>query len=205
MTDKHQSEVQQGYPLAPATLVPRSDEEYGRYSSQSEAEMKKKKRTKCIAYIAIFAVFQVAVILVFSLTVMRVRTPKVRLEDIVITSSPASSDLRLSARITVKNTNFGRYKYESTLATIRSGSGGQVVAQFAIEEARARARSTKKVTFVADLGSGGNAGTVDFVVEARMRGKVELMRVIKRKKTAEMACNFTVVLANNGVQNLRCK
>lgn len=81
------------------------------------------------------------------------------------------------------------------------------MAEFAIEEARAGARSTKKITFVADLGSGGggNAGTVDFAVEARMRGKVELMRVIKRKKTAEMACNFTVVLANNGVQNLRCK
>ncbi|XP_047973628.1 late embryogenesis abundant protein At1g64065-like [Salvia hispanica] len=208
MTDKYQPEVQQGYPLAPATVVPRSDEEYGRYSSQSEAEMKKKKRMKCIAYIAIFAVFQVAVILIFSLTVMRVRTPKVRLENIVITSSPTSSDLRLSARITVKNTNFGRYKYESTLASIRSGNGGGPVAEFAIEEARARARSTKKVNFVADLGSSGTgnaSGTMDFVVEARMRGKVELMRVIKRKKTAEMACNFTVVLANNGVQNLTCK
>ncbi|KAL1569126.1 late embryogenesis abundant protein-like protein [Salvia divinorum] len=204
MTDKYQPEVQQGYPLAPATVVPRSDEEYGRYSSQSEAEMKKKKRMKCFAYIAIFAVFQVAVILVFSLTVMRVRTPKVRLEDIVVTTNPNTSDLRLSARITVKNTNFGRFKYDSTLATIRSGNGGQV-AQFAIEEARARARSTKKITFVADLGSGGNAGTMDFVVEATLRGKVELMRVIKRKKTAEMACNFTVVLATNAVQNLSCK
>lgn len=201
MTDKYQPDQVQGYPLAAATVVPRSDEEYGNNRSQSEAEMKKKKRMKCLAYIAIFAVFQVAVILVFSLTVMRVKTPKVRLEDVAVTASSAG-DVRLTARLIVKNTNFGHYKYESTLATITSG--GSTLTQFAIEEARAKARSTKKIAITEDLG-GSISGTLDLVVEARLRGKVELMKVIKKKKTADMYCTFTVVVATNTVQNLSCK
>ncbi|KAH6769000.1 hypothetical protein C2S51_014336 [Perilla frutescens var. frutescens] len=165
--------------------------------------MKKKKRMKCFAYIAVFAVFQVAVILVFSLTVMRIKTPKVRLGDIVVTAANGG-DVKLSGRVLVKNTNFGHYKFDSALATVRSGNNN--VGQFEIDEARARARSTKKVVFVVDLGgANANSGTLDLVVEAKLRGKVELMKVIKKKKTADMSCTMTLVLATNTVQNLSCK
>lgn len=200
MAEKYPQEVQ-GYPLAPATVVPRSDEEYGR-NYQSEQEMKKKKRMKCFAYIAVFAVFQVAVILLFSLTVMRVKTPKVRLGDIQVTGG-GGGDVKLSARVLVKNTNFGRYKFDSSLATIRSGNNSSV-GQFVIPEARARARSTKKIAIVADLSS-GNSESLELIVEAELRGKVELMKLIKKKKSARMNCSITLVLSTATVQNLSCK
>jgi hypothetical protein len=63
-------------PLAPANRYPRSDEESDTLQSK---ELRRKKRVKLAVYIAAFAVFQTVVILVFALTVMRVRTPKVRL------------------------------------------------------------------------------------------------------------------------------
>lgn len=208
MAEKYQQQQQQevqGYPLAAATVVPRSDEEYGNnYQHQSDEQMKKKKRMKCFVYIAVFAVFQVAVILVFSLTVMRIKTPKVRLGDIEVTTTNGGGDIKLNGRVLVKNTNFGHYKFDSALATVKSGN--EVVGQFEIDEARARARSTKKVVFLVDLGGANvNSGTVDLVVEAKLRGKVELMKVIKKKKAADMRCTMTLVLATTTVQNLTCK
>lgn len=200
MAEKYPQEVQ-GYPLAPATVVPRSDEEYGR-NYQSEQEMKKKKRMKCFAYIAVFAVFQVAVILIFSLTVMRVKTPKVRLGDIQVTGGGGGGDVKLSARVLVKNTNFGHYKFDSALGTVRSGNN--IVGQFVIPEARARARSTKKIDIVADISS-ANSSSLDLIVEAELRGKVRLMKVMKKKKTARMNCTMTLVLSSATVQNLTCK
>lgn len=202
MAEKYRQDVQ-GYPLAPSTVVPRSDEEYAN-NYQSDEQMKKKKRMKCFAYIAIFAVFQIVVILIFSLTVMRVKTPKVRLGDIVVANDP-TGNLRFNARVLVKNNNFGRYKFDSTVGTVSSGSNN--VGQFVIDDARVRARSTKKIAVIADLTSSSNtsSGSLDLIIEAKLRGKVELMKVIKRKKTADMYCTMTVNLSTNAVQILRCK
>ncbi|KAL0371867.1 UNVERIFIED_CONTAM: hypothetical protein Scaly_0868300 [Sesamum calycinum] len=52
----------------------------------------KRSSKKCLAYVAAFVVFQTAVILVFALTVMKVKSPKV----------------------TIKNTNFGHFKYQNS-------------------------------------------------------------------------------------------
>lgn len=198
----------QGYPLAPSTVVPRSDQEYGtnNYHSQDQMMMmKKKKRMKCLAYIALFGVFQTVIILVVALTIMRVKAPKVRLDEVTVTND-GSGNVRLTARVLVKNTNFGRYKFDSGVATVTSGAGGSSsVGQFVIPDGRARARSTKKTYVIADLRSSTDSGALALNVEARLRGKVELMRVIKRKKSAEMNCTMTINLPTSSVQNLRCK
>ncbi|KAL2235152.1 uncharacterized protein LOC105158347 [Sesamum indicum] len=202
MAEKYQQQAQ-GYPLAPASIVPRSDEEYGN-NYQSAEQIKKKKRMKCFAYIAAFAVFQTIIILVFALTVMRVKSPKVRLGDVAVTND-GNGNVRFTARVLIKNTNFGRYNYDGSIATIRAGDN--VVGQFVIPDSRARARSTKKIYVIADLTnvSGTNSGPLALSVDTAMRGKVELMKVIKRKKSAEMNCSMTVNLSTNAVQELRCK
>ncbi|KAK4422560.1 hypothetical protein Salat_1838500 [Sesamum alatum] len=199
MAEKYQQQAQ-GYPLAPASIVPRSDEEHGN-NYQSEEQIKKKKRMKCFAYIAAFAVFQTIIILVFALTVMRVKSPKVRLGDVTVTNY-GNGNIRFTARVLVKNTNFGRYKFDSSIATIRTGTN--VVGQFVIPDSRARARSTKKIYVIADLTNVSGTDTA-LTVETALRGKVELMKVIKRKKSGEMSCTMNVNLSTNAVQDLRCK
>ena len=47
-------------------------------ASVVEREEHRKKRMKCSAYVAAFAVFQTAVMLVFALVVVKVRMPKFR-------------------------------------------------------------------------------------------------------------------------------
>ncbi|PIM99288.1 hypothetical protein CDL12_28222 [Handroanthus impetiginosus] len=202
MAEKYQQQSQ-GYPLAPATIVPRSDEEHATNYQYQEQIMKKRKRMKCLAYIAIFAVFQTIVIAVFALTVMRVKTPKVRLEDVAVTNN--NGNLRFAAQVVVRNRNFARYKFDSSLATVRSENNN--VGEFAIPDNRVRARSTKKMYVVADLSTSNTANNsvLGLSVEGRLRGKVELLRVIKRNKSAEMNCTISIDLATSAVQDLSCK
>ncbi|KAG8382189.1 hypothetical protein BUALT_Bualt05G0050900 [Buddleja alternifolia] len=166
MAEKNQQQVQ-GYPLAPATIVPRSDEE-STTNYQSQQQMKKKKRMKCLAYIAAFAVLQAIVILVIALVIIRVHTPRVRLGDVTVTND-GRGNIGFSARVSVRNRNFGRYRFDSSLATIRSG--GNTVGQFVIPEARARVRSTRRVYVVADLTSmNATSGALTLTVDARLKG-----------------------------------
>jgi hypothetical protein len=63
-------------------MYPTSDEELsGTFQSE---ELRRKKSIKLAMYIAAFVVFQTIVITVFALTVMRVKTPKVRLSTITV-------------------------------------------------------------------------------------------------------------------------
>ncbi|KAL3844542.1 hypothetical protein ACJIZ3_001945 [Penstemon smallii] len=214
--EKHQQqhEVQLGYPLAPSTNVPRSHEQLesaptNTYQSQQQLMMKKKNRMKCLAYIALFAVFQTAIILVFVLTIIRVRTPRVRLDDITVTNN---GNLRFSARVLIRNRNFGRYNIHSSLATIRSADGS-MIGQFVIPDARVRTLSTRRIYVTGDLNSLGSssnsnsgAGVLSVTVNARLRGEVEFFRVFERRRSADLSCTImNIDLSNNSVQNFRCQ
>ena len=185
------------YPLGSESKEPRSDEESS-FKTHAE-ELKRKKRIKLAIYIAGFAVFQTIVILVFALLVMRVKTPEIRLGNNVkfhnVTiggnSTSPSFDINFTTQLRVKNTNFGPYKYDSTIATFmyKDVSVGQVT----IPKGKAGLRLTKKVGITVnvnskDLPSSANlAGDLDSGLlmlnsHAKLSGKVELMFIMKKKK-----------------------
>ncbi|XP_022738939.1 late embryogenesis abundant protein At1g64065-like [Durio zibethinus] len=211
---------QQVHPLAPANKQPRSDEESAGLQAK---ELKRKKRIKYAVYIAAFAVFQTAIILVFALTVMRVKNPKVRIGRITIetmetnstgAAAAASFDLKFIAQVTVKNTNFGHYRFDhSTMSFLYDGV---IVGEAIIPKARARARSTKKLdvtvevnsralTNTAPLGSELSSNILTLNSQAKLKGKVELMKVIKRNKSPEMNCTLTFNVSTRNLQDLNCK
>ncbi|XP_073299973.1 late embryogenesis abundant protein At1g64065-like [Primulina huaijiensis] len=195
---------QQGYPLA-LTTAPRSDEESAT-NYRSEQAMKKKKRMKCLAYIAIFAVLQAIIIVVFSVVFLRVKMPKVRLEQVTIANTGNDNIVSFSAGVTVKNTNYGRYKFDSSLATITS-QNGVVLGWLAIPKSGAGARSTKRILVAGDLTppAADSNGNLAVSIGANVRGKVELLRIMKRKKSADMYCTVIINLPTNSVKDLVCK
>ncbi|KAK9290284.1 hypothetical protein L1049_008451 [Liquidambar formosana] len=176
-------------------------------------------RGKCLAYVAAFVVFQTIIILVFALTVMRIKNPKVRLGVVAVedfsTTNSTSINMRLVAQVTVKNTNFGHFKYENSTATI--SYGGMAVGEAFIPKGRARARQTKRFNVTVDvttdrLSSSSsnlvndiNSGVLAMSGEAKLSGKVHLMKVIKKKKSGEMNCTMAVNLATRAVQDLKCE
>ncbi|XP_022738223.1 late embryogenesis abundant protein At1g64065-like [Durio zibethinus] len=211
---------QQVHPLAPANKHPRSDEESAGLQAK---ELKRKKRIKYAVYIAAFAVFQTAIILVFALTVMRVKNPKVRIGRINIetmetnntgAAAAASFDLKFIAQVTVKNTNFGHYRFDNS--TMSFLYDGVIVGEAIIPKARARARSTKKLdvtvevnsralTNTTPLGSELSSNILTLNSQAKLKGKVELMKVIKRNKSPEMNCTLTFNVSTRNLQDLNCK
>ncbi|XP_022733126.1 late embryogenesis abundant protein At1g64065-like [Durio zibethinus] len=215
MADKEQ----QVHPLKPADKHPRSDEESA--SSLQSKELKRKKRIKYAVYIAAFAVFQTAVILVFALTVMRVKNPKVRIGRVTIetmesnnTGAAASFDLKFIAQVTVKNTNFGHYKFDNSTMTFLYD--GVRVGEAIIPKARARARSTKKLdvtvevnsralTTTTGLDSEMSSNVLTLNSQAKLRGQLELMKVMKKKKSPEMNCTLTFNVSTRNLQELNCE
>ncbi|KAG6688488.1 hypothetical protein I3843_11G125700 [Carya illinoinensis] len=214
------------HPLAPANTYPRSDEESN--TSQSDEQLKRKKRIRLAMYIAAFAVFQTIVIVIFSLTVLKVKTPKLRLSSTAeflklntststggsTQASPPFFDIRFITQVRVKNTNFGPYKYDSTNATFLYQ--GVTVGEFIIPKGKARMLSTKKVDVTVNLnsndikstmslGSELETGLLKLDSQAKLSGKVELMFVMKKKKSAQMNCTVSIHLSNRAFQDLSCK
>lgn len=180
----------------------------------------KRSKGRCLAYVAAFIVFQTIIILVLALTVGKIRSPKVRFGAVTVqnfstsnTTSP-SFNMQLIAQVTVKNTNFGHFKYDNTSVTILYEN--MLVGRAEIGNGRARARQTKKFNVTIDITSNGltshsnlgkdmNSGILRLSSHAKLSGKVELVKVIKKKKSGEMSCTMAVDLARRAVQDLNCK
>ncbi|KAL3653578.1 hypothetical protein CASFOL_003259 [Castilleja foliolosa] len=188
------------------------------YAAAHDAEeIRRKKRSKLILYIVLFVVFQTGVILIFSFTVMKIRAPKFRLSAAVITNiaaaTPANSSFTstVKANLAVRNTNFGRYKYEST--TVEFLYGGAPAGKATVDSSRANMRSTKKLEIEVDLNLAASTqvasdlrdGVLRLSSRAKMMGKVELFFVMKKKKSATMNCSMELVIATQQIRNIACE
>ncbi|KAK4422563.1 Late embryogenesis abundant protein [Sesamum alatum] len=176
----------------------------------------RRSRKKCLAYAAAFVVFQTAIILLFVLIVMKVRSPKVRFNAIAVESfssninNSTSINTRLLAQVTIKNTNFGDFKYEnSTLSILYNGVH---VGKAVVPRGRVGARKTKK--FDISMGLSGisddslrndmNSGVLTLSSRGKVSGKVHLIKVIKRNKSGEMKCDWNINLATRQVEDFKC-
>ncbi|PSS03993.1 Late embryogenesis abundant protein [Actinidia chinensis var. chinensis] len=200
-------------PMAPADVYPRSDQEFA--ASQYSDELRQKKRRKLFIYIAAFTVFQIIVIMVFALVIMRAKSPKVKISSAAIEGlkvDSSSYNMTLVANLKIKNRNFGNYKYERT--TVNVTHGGVLVGEGVIWKGTAKARDTKEVginVIVSSNGLTGNSGVLLLDVEAKLRGKVHLMKMmgmeiilVKKRKGAELDCTMEVNLNNGQIQNMDC-
>ncbi|KAK9914357.1 hypothetical protein M0R45_038141 [Rubus argutus] len=208
---------QEAYPFAPyanGQAMARSDAESTR--AHSDHELRRKKRIKCLVYIAVFAVFQIIVITVFALTVMRVKSPKFRIQSVAVedlttsnTGNNPSLTMRFIAQVSVKNPNFGRYKYDQGLISFTYM--GTQVGDVIVPQETARTKSTRKTiltgavtTVNSNLAADISSGSVMLSTYSKISGKVYLMNMIKKKKSAEMKCTMTVNLTSKQVQDIKC-
>ncbi|KAL3524341.1 hypothetical protein ACH5RR_017175 [Cinchona calisaya] len=208
---------QQVYPL-PQSYNAKRDQESA--TTMDSDELRRKKRMKYLAYFAAFVVFQTGIILLFSLTVMKIRTPKFRVRSATFESfevgtvADPSFNMRMNAELGVKNANFGNYKFQNS--TIVFFYGDAAVGQAVVRKTKAGWRSTKKLDVEVDLSSNGlpsnsqlgndiNSGFLTLNGRSRINGKVELMFIFKKKKSTNMDCSITIGLADKAVREIKCK
>lgn len=181
------------------------------------SELRKKKRMKCLAYVAAFAVFQTAIILIFVLTIMKLRTPKFRVLSVDLNGpfpggSPANApfNFTMDAQLGVKNANFGNYKFQNSSIVFLYGD--TPVGKAVVPKTKAGWRSTKKFHVSADLSLNGpqlgndlRAGVLNLRSQSRLDGKVELLFIFKKKKSINMDCALTIGVKEKAVQQISCK
>ncbi|KAK4363014.1 hypothetical protein RND71_018255 [Anisodus tanguticus] len=189
-------------------------------NSIQSKELGIKKRKKFLVYVVLFTLFQIAVILFSSLYIMKVRTPKFRVqsatfENIVSKNAEnASFNITINVILSVKNTNFGPYKYRNSSVYIYYN--GVSIGEAFVSQGKAGFKSTKKFNVIVNISSKDmlrkdsqlrndlNSGTLILTSKSKLEGKVELMFVFKKKKSTEMDCTITIGLADKVIRDIVC-
>ncbi|KAM7463750.1 hypothetical protein LguiA_031871 [Lonicera macranthoides] len=191
----------------------RSDHEAGSHHTK---ELKRKKRMKILLYVVIFAVFQTAVVTLFALTIMKFRTPKFRVTSAgieTLNSSTSSFNATMGVELSVKNTNFGHFRYRDT--TIDFYHGEIMVGQASVPRGRAKWRSTRRFDVIVDLSANNIAsnsqlandirdGVLPLRAQSRVRGRITIMFIMKKNKSANLNCNMMLLTQTRQIQNLVC-
>ncbi|KAL7003517.1 hypothetical protein U1Q18_004671 [Sarracenia purpurea var. burkii] len=153
------------------------------------------------------------------MTIMKVKTPKFRvgsatLDSLAVQQSTPSFSLGLNAQLAVKNTNFGPYKFDETIIYFyyKDVQVGSAV----VPNSKAGFRSTKNLNVQAALTSTNltninselsgdlNSGTLSLTGKSTLSGKVELMFIMKKKKSVDLSCTLDVNISGKDVQNINC-
>ncbi|KAL0371868.1 UNVERIFIED_CONTAM: hypothetical protein Scaly_0868400 [Sesamum calycinum] len=98
----------------------------------------------------------------------------------------------------------------STDKSISIFYNGVQVGEAVVPRGRASARKTKKFNISVDVSSEGlsgndmNSGVLRLSSSGKVAGKVHLMKVIKRNKSGEMKCDWSINLATRQVEDLKC-
>lgn len=180
-------------------------------STQSK-ELRRQKRNKFLVYVALFIVFQTAIILFFSLYIMKVRTPKFSVRsatlDNLVTDN-ASFNMTVNAELSVKNANFGPYNYKNS--TIYFYYNDVSIGEAFVSQGKAGFKSTKKFNVIVNVSSKElklrndiNSGTLILTSKSNLEGKVKLIFVMKKKKSTEMNCTIIIGLAGKVVRDIEC-
>lgn len=195
-----------------------TDEEALVVSTLESKKLHRKKRTKCIVT---FLVLQIIQNLIFYFAFMHVRTLKARLETVTVQNLVTQSlllpyfDVSFTAQVRIKNANFGSYKFNSSNAIFMYQ--GVEVGQAVIPNGKAGWLSTKKVNVTVNvnssalqnslstLGNDLSAGFLNLSSHAKVSGKVAVMFLLKKKKSAQMNCTMAINLSSKAVQDLNCK
>ncbi|KAH6812931.1 hypothetical protein C2S51_021949 [Perilla frutescens var. frutescens] len=177
----------------------------------------KNKRVKCMLYTLLFIMFQiVATVTIFAVIAVKVRTPKFSVGEAKLTNyivQPSALRATLNAEFTVKNTNFGPYKYGST--AVDFFYRGTKIGEVFVPSSKAGRRSTKKIwgSVDVDLAVSSNpqlsgdysAGLVPITSSAKMSGRVEVMLVTKKSRSTDMNCSMYIVTATQTIWNIVCE
>ncbi|MGI4329160.1 LEA type 2 family protein [Klebsiella pneumoniae] len=180
---------------------------------------RRQKQKKWALYIIAFIIFQTGIIVLFTMTVMKFRTPKFRVRSSrsfdTFNAANNSFNLRMNAQFGIKNTNFGPYKYDNT--TVTFFYKGTPVGSTTVRKSKADFRRTKKVNFAVDLvtptelssnselASDISSGILPLTSQSRLTGKIEIMFIFKKKRATNMNCTMDVNIAQQVLQNIKCK
>lgn len=171
------------------------------------SQNRKKKSSKCFVFMLAFLVLLSIGILGFSLIVLRINSPLLKLEAVEI-KNLTTTNMTLVTGITIKNTNYGRFKFENGKISTLFGNatiGSRKVGAGLVNGREKRGMTvTVHVSMMMDGWDGSRMMFIKITILARLRGEILVLKKIRRYRTAVMNCTMNFNFSNQQVQHLQC-
>ncbi|XP_073064284.1 late embryogenesis abundant protein At1g64065-like [Primulina eburnea] len=216
--------------MAEKPSTPSQANPYGRVDEEvAISDERRRNRKKCFVYVLAFIVLQTCVFLIFGLTIMKVRSPKFRAIflapplwsatfntfEVATLNTNSSFSIKMIAELGVKNPNFGKYKYQNSTIEFYYLDMYKV-GEAVVPRASAESRSTRKFEVTVDLSSTNvpsevisgqfrSRPIIPLTSQSTVRGKVEIMKLMKKNKSSNMNCTMDINISSKNIENLTCR
>ncbi|CAI9092325.1 OLC1v1027525C1 [Oldenlandia corymbosa var. corymbosa] len=177
------------------------------------------KLKKVAVGIVFFLVIHLLILMIIG-SLIPISKPKFRIQSVTIQDLNVTDDfdsphfnMKLSSLVTLKNSNFGAYKFED--ANLTFSYKGAIVGRAVIHKSSAHLRSKKRMAIDVILSSNSvprdfnlsmdiASGILPLSGRSRLRGKVEYFKVVRKHKSATLNCTLAINLLGKALQRLRC-
>ncbi|TKY70984.1 Late embryogenesis abundant protein [Spatholobus suberectus] len=185
------------------------------------SRIEEKQSSKCLVYTLTGFVTLFAVWFVFASIVLRVGDPEIQLRSARLMHNTHNHNVSLSspfnvtmiASVTLTNPNFGRFYYGNSTVSVLYGASS--VGAWELEGARVGARDTKEINFMVlmrfnkllvkgNLTNDIRSGMLKLRSYAKLSGTVHVLKMVKKRKTIEMACIMNLNLTSHSIHHLQC-
>ncbi|KAL1827114.1 hypothetical protein ACET3Z_005526 [Daucus carota] len=190
--------------------------------SSSRKQSLQRRCWLCCAFTSTLIFITGIVLLILFLTVFKVKKPTVSftsltiagLEGVNLFNLGNSANLTVVVDVSVKNPNVASYKFKN--GTTEMYYKKVQVADAHIPSGNAKARKTMHMNVTADFML-SNIASVDGLVSDLMngslplqtstslKGKVNIINIVKKKVAVKVNCSLTFLIANQTLQDLKCK
>ncbi|KAL5978381.1 hypothetical protein ACLOJK_029498 [Asimina triloba] len=180
---------------------------------ESDGKSSRRRRLKvCCGISLIFLVILIVVLIILYFTIFKPKQPIVQAQPAtlqhvqVLLTIPPQLNVTLGLVLTVKNRNYGGFKYKDSTAYVYYY--GEVVAEAPIENGLLPARSTRNISSsVVILGDRLLSipkfwvevfqGQMNFTSSVELSGKASFLKIIKVNAKASTKCNIAVNLGGS--------
>jgi len=209
------AETDQGRPLAPVRVHPRSDDE-----EKALKTMNRRRKFKlCGCVTAILLLLLVIVIVILAFTVFKVKDPKVTTNEIQLTNFdvnvvqiPIKINMTMVVNMSIKNDNIASIKLGNSTTTVYYR--GITVADAEIPPELVKAKKTTRLNVTIDamadrLVSSPNLlgdvlqGEMVMNTYSVIPGRVKIL-FIKKHVEMKMNCTMTINISKRGIQDMTC-
>ncbi|VVB13854.1 unnamed protein product [Arabis nemorensis] len=209
-------------PLAPATVLPVSDESDSNHNSKTLR--RRRNRIRCLICVTVTSLILVTIVLALTFTVFKVKDPIIKMNGVRInglSSTIGTQTQLLGANISmivdasVKNPNAASFRYSNTTTGIYYK--GTVVGEARGPPGRARPHRTARMNMTVDIMMDrmllnpdlarevSGSGLVNVGSYTRVSGKVTIMGIVKKHVTVKMNCTMVVNVTGQAIQDVDCK
>ncbi|CAH2057759.1 unnamed protein product [Thlaspi arvense] len=204
-------------PLAPATVLPVSDES----ASNKHTLRRRRNRIKCLICVTATSLVLVTIVLILTFTVFQVKEPIIKMNGVTVNGLDSTigtqiqllgTNISMIVDVSVKNPNSASFKYSNTTTDLYYK--GTMVGEAHGPPGKARPHRTVRMNMTVDimidriLSDPGLArevsgsGLVNVWSYTRVSGKVKIMGIVKKHVTVKMNCTMAVNITRQAIQDL---